>query len=69
MANEIVIRNKTGQRLGTIVEEGNRFVARDLTNLPLGYYTPNDDYTRDKTQQIICKGNMLPMLVMMSARS
>ena len=69
MANETVIRDRTGQRLGSIVQEGNRFVARNLSNLPLGYYHSQDDYTRDRNQQIICKGNVLSALVLKAAGS
>ncbi|MGO8677729.1 MAG: hypothetical protein ACLQVX_17875 [Limisphaerales bacterium] len=67
MAQETVIRDRTGKRLGIIVEEGNRLVARNLSNLPLGYYYPKDDYTRDTSQQIICKGNALSALVLKAA--
>ena len=69
MSKESVIRDRTGQRLGTIVQEGNRFVARNLSNLPLGYYDPQDDYTRDTTQKILCKGNVLSALVLKAAGS
>ena len=67
MAQETVIRDRTGKRLGVIVEEGNRLVARNISNLPLGYYYPQDDYTRDTNQQIICKGNALSALILKAA--
>ena len=66
MAEEI-IRDRTGKRLGTIVQEGNRLVARNVQNLPLGYYDLKDGYTRDTTQTIICKGNILAALVLKAA--
>ena len=66
MAEEI-IRDRTGKRLGTIVQEGNRLVAKNLQNLPLGYYDLKDGYTRDTTQKIICKGNTLAALVLKAA--
>jgi hypothetical protein len=61
---EEVICDKTGRRLGTIVQEGGRRVARNIQNLPLGYYYPGDDYTRDRNQQIICRGNIFSSLVL-----
>jgi hypothetical protein len=64
-----VIRNRTGQRLGTINQEGDRLVARDLSNLPLGYFDPKDGYTKDKTQKIICQGNILSALVLEAAKA
>ena len=66
MAGE-VIRDRTGKRLGMIVQEGNRLVARDVQNLPLGYFDLKDGYTRDTSQTIICKGNGLAALVLKSA--
>jgi len=66
MAEE-VIRDRTSRRLGTIAQEGNRRVARNIQNLPLGYFDERDGYTRDKTQKIICKGNALSALVLKAA--
>jgi hypothetical protein len=63
-----VIRDRTGRRLGTIVEDGNRLVARNIENITLGYYTPKDGYTRDKTQTTICQGNILASLVLKAAK-
>jgi hypothetical protein len=64
---EEVIRDRTGRRLGVIVHEGGRLVARNIQNLPLGYYDLKDGYTRDTTQTIICKGNILAALVLKAA--
>lgn len=61
---EEVIRDRTGRRLGTIVQEGGRLVARNIQNLPLGHFDLKDGYTRDTAQQIICKGNVLAALVL-----
>lgn len=69
MSKESVIRDRTGQRLGIIAEEGSRLVARNISNLPLGYYDPKDDYTRDRNQRIICKGNVLASLIPRTAGS
>lgn len=66
MAEE-VIRDRTGQRLGTIAQQGNRFVARNNQSQPLGYYDPKDAYTRDVQQRIVCKGNVLAALVLKAA--
>jgi hypothetical protein len=69
MSKESVIRDRTGQRLGIIAEDGSRLVARNISNLPIGYYNPKDDYTRDKNQQIIAKGNVLASLIPRAAGS
>jgi hypothetical protein len=45
MSKESVIRDRTGQRLGIIAEDGSRLVARNISNLPIGYYNPKDDRT------------------------
>lgn len=64
---EEVIRDRTGQSLGIIIKEGGRLVARNVENLPLGYYYPKEGYTRDTTQKIICQGNALATLVLKAA--
>ncbi len=64
MAQETVIRDRTGKRLGIIVEEGSRLVARGVANLPLGYYPPKNDHTKETNQQIICRGSTLPALIL-----
>ena len=59
-----MIRDRTGRRLGSIVWEGGRIVAKNIQNLPLGSFDEKDGYTRDRTQVIICKGNILASLVL-----
>jgi hypothetical protein len=58
-----VIRDLTGRRLGIVVQEGGRLVAKNIQNVTIGYYD-KDGYTRDITQKRICQGNILAALVL-----
>lgn len=62
MAEE-VLRNKNGQIIGRIKEEGGYFVIRDASGKILGRYNPRDNTTRDSSGRIIGRGNLLVALL------
>lgn len=47
-----VIRDRTGKRFGTIIQEGDLLVPNNIQNVALGYHDPKDRYTHGLTQRL-----------------
>ena len=60
---EQTIKNRLGQVLGTIRDEGDRQVARDFYGRIVGYYRKRDDVTTDENGLIVTRGNTLAGLI------
>lgn len=60
---EQTIKNRLGQILGTIRDEGDRQVARDFYGRIVGYYRKRDDVTTDENGMIVARGNTLAGLI------
>jgi hypothetical protein len=67
MAQESVIRDRNGNRIGSIVDNGHQLVARDKFGNNLGYYDPRKNVTSDRNSNRICEGNALSALIMQAA--
>lgn len=67
MAQESVIRDRNGNRIGSIVDNGHQLVARDKFGNNLGYYDPQRNVTSDRNSNRICEGNALSALIMQAA--
>ena len=61
--SEQILRDKHGNLLGYIKEEGNQLVIRDKHRNLLGYYDPKTNITRDKHRNNVGKGNLLTTLL------
>ena len=64
MSKEIVIRSRTGSRLGAVVEESGQLVARDRVGRRLGFFEPKKNATYDRSSNRLVEGNILPTLIM-----
>lgn len=62
MATE-VLRDRNGNRLGTLEDQGNIIVLRDKNGNRLGTYEKNSNVTRDKNGNRIGTGNLLTTLL------
>jgi len=67
MRQEQVIRDRLGNRIGSIVDNGHQLVARDKNSNVVGYFDPKKNFTLDKNSNLICQGNALSSLVMQAA--
>ena len=56
-----VLRDRLGNRIGEIKEEGSRLVIRDRIGNLLGYF--DGKYTRDRIGNIVGIGNLLTTLL------
>ncbi len=56
-----VLKDKYGNKLGEIVQEGRYLVIKDRYGNKLGSY--DGQYTRDKYGNILYQGNMLARLI------
>jgi hypothetical protein len=67
MAPESVIRDRNGNRIGSIVDNGHQLVARDKHSNTLGYFDPLKNVTSDRNSNRICEGNALSALIFRAA--
>lgn len=67
MANESVIRDRIGNRIGCIVNNGNQLIAKDRLGNNLGYYDVKKNITSDRHSNKICEGNGLAALIFQAA--
>jgi len=63
MAKESAIRDRNGNRLGSIVDNGHQLVAKDKFGNVLGYFDPKKNVTSDRNSNRICEGNALSALI------
>jgi hypothetical protein len=69
MSKETVIRDRSSNRVGCIVDNGPQLVARDKFGRNLGYYDKQANVTRDRNSNRICQGDALSSLIMKAAGS
>jgi hypothetical protein len=69
MKPEQVIRDRSSNRVGSIVDNGQQFVARDKFGRNLGYYDKQANVTRDRNSNRICQGDALSSLILKAAGS
>lgn len=69
MSKETVIRDRSSNRVGCIVDNGQQLVARDKFGKNLGYYDPKGNVTRDRNSNRICQGDALSSLILKTAGS
>jgi hypothetical protein len=67
MAHETVIRDRNGNRIGSIVDSGGQQIARDKIGNTLGYFDPKKNATSDRFGNRVCEGNALSALIMNAA--
>ena len=67
MAKESVIRDRNGNRLGAIADNGHQLVAKDRFGNNLGYFDFKKNVTMDKNGNRVCEGNALSALIMKAA--
>jgi len=67
MAQESVIRDRNGNRIGSIVDNGNQLVAKDKIGNTLGYFDSKKNITSDRNSNRVCEGNGLSALIMRAA--
>lgn len=58
------IRDRNNRLLGKIRQVGSKLEARDAQNRLKGTYDPRDDTTRDPSNRLVGKGNLLSALIM-----
>ena len=63
MANETIVRDRFQRIIGYIETTGSEQIARDKHRRILGFYSPRDDYTRDKHRMLFGAGNQLMSLI------
>jgi hypothetical protein len=64
MKPEEDIRDRNGNRVGSIVDNGHQLVAKDKFGNNLGYYAVRQNETRDRNGNRICTGNALSALIL-----
>ncbi|MCU0771777.1 MAG: hypothetical protein MUE94_08435 [Verrucomicrobia bacterium] len=69
MSKETVIRDRSSNRVGWIVDNGHQLVARDKFGRNLGYYDKQGNVTRDRNSKRICQGDALSSLILKTAGS
>lgn len=69
MSKETVIRDRSSNRVGCIVDNGQQLVARDKFGRNLAYYDKQGNVTRDRNSNRICQGDALSSLVIKAAGS
>jgi hypothetical protein len=69
MSKETVIRDRSSNRVGCIVDNGQQLVARDKFGRNLGYYDKQANVTRDRNSNRICQGDALSSLILKAAGS
>lgn len=60
---EQVLRDKSNRKIGKIKEINGKLEIRNPSNQLLGRYDPKSDQTRDKSNRLIGKGNLLTTLL------
>lgn len=63
MANETIVRDRFQRIIGYIETTGSEQIARDKHRTILGFYSPRDDYTRDKHKMLYGAGDHLMSLI------
>ena len=64
MANEQVLRDKSNRILGKIRQLSNgKLEGRDASNRIKGTYDPRTNETRDASNRVVGKGNLLAVLI------
>lgn len=58
-----VLRNKSNQVIGKIKEINGKLEIRNPSNQLLGRFDPKTNQTRDKSNRLIGKGNLLTTLL------
>jgi hypothetical protein len=69
MKPEQVIRDRSSNRVGCIVDSGPQLVARDTFGKNLGYYDKQGNVTRDRNSNRLCQGDALSALILKAAGS
>ena len=69
MSKETVIRDRSSNRIGCIVDNGQQLVARDKFGRNLGYYDKQANITRDRNSNRLCQGDALSSLILKAAGS
>jgi len=69
MSKETIIRDRSSNRVGCIVDNGQQLVARDKFGRNLGYYDKQGNVTRDRNSNRICQGDALSSLILKTAGS
>jgi hypothetical protein len=69
MKPEQVIRDRSSNRVGCIVDSGPQLVARDKFGRNLGYYDKQANITRDRNSNRLCQGDALSALILKAAGS
>ncbi len=57
------LRDKSGRLLGRIKEVGGKMEIRNAQRKLLGRYDPKSDITRDMSERLVGKGNLLTSLL------
>ena len=61
--NRLELRDASHRLLGTIDQSGSRHEGRDASYRLKGYYDPKTNETRDASNRLVAKGNLLSALV------
>jgi hypothetical protein len=69
MKPEQVIRDRSSNRVGCIVDSGPQLVARDKFGRNLGYYDKQANVTRDRNSNRLCQGDALSSMILKAAGS
>ncbi len=64
MSKETVIRDRSSNRVGCVVDNGQQLVARDKFGKNLGYYDKQANVTRDRNSNRVCQGDALSSLIL-----
>lgn len=67
MAQEKALRDRNGNRIGSIVDNGHQLVAKDRHGNTLGYYDHKKNVTSDRNSNRICEGDALSALIFKAA--
>lgn len=59
-----LLRDRQGRWLGWIVTQGNRRIVKDRYNHILGWYDPQDGWTKNSEGRLVGQGDMLVALLM-----
>lgn len=65
---ESIVRDRSNNRVGSIVQRGDHFMARDGSGNTVGYYDPKKNVTTDRNGNRLNEGNTLAVLIFNAGR-
>jgi hypothetical protein len=67
MTQESIIRDRSGNRIGSISDNGHQLIGRDRNGNILAYFDKASNSTRDRNGNRVAEGNILSSFIMEAA--